>query len=46
MKKLLLILAGVIALVLSSLLYREKAKPITSSFPIYQLEQELQLKKG
>ena len=40
MKKLLLILAGVIALFLSSLLYREKAKPITSSFPIYQLEQE------
>lgn len=40
MKKLLLILAGVVVLFLSSLLYREKVKPITVNFPTRQLEQE------
>lgn len=40
MKELLLILAGVAVLFLSSLLYREKVTPITINFPAKQLEQE------
>ncbi|HAV41805.1 MAG TPA: hypothetical protein DCW97_05280 [Acidobacteria bacterium] len=40
MKKLLFILTGVVILFLSSLIYREKVTPITTNFPIGQLEQE------
>ncbi|PMP93811.1 MAG: hypothetical protein C0168_10940 [Candidatus Aminicenantes bacterium] len=39
-KLLLIILAWVVALFLSSLLYREKVKPITINFPTRQLDQE------
>jgi len=41
MRKLLMILVGVIVLYLSSIIYRERATPVTTHFPVKRLGEEL-----
>lgn len=44
MRKLLIILVGVIVLYLSSVIYREKTTPITANFPLERLGKEFRCK--